>query len=85
MAIKAAPDPLTAQSLACISVWASNGAPIKVIYPSDGTVVMESVAIIKGGSNIESAEEDAMTRTVAAQIVETLASGERIYGIAGNC
>jgi iron(III) transport system substrate-binding protein len=38
-------------------VWASNGAPIKVIYPSDGTVVaMEGVAIIKGGPNPESAK-----------------------------
>src|SRR6266853_935644 len=38
-------------------VWASNGAPIKVIYPSDGTVVaMEGVAVIKGGPNTESAK-----------------------------
>jgi iron(III) transport system substrate-binding protein len=38
-------------------VWASNGAPIKVIYPGDGTVVaMEGVAIIKGGPNPESAK-----------------------------
>lgn len=38
-------------------VWASNGAPIKVIYPSDGTVVaMEGVAIVKGGPNPESAK-----------------------------
>jgi iron(III) transport system substrate-binding protein len=38
-------------------VWASNGAPIKVIYPSDGTVVaMEGVAIIKGGPNPDSAK-----------------------------
>jgi iron(III) transport system substrate-binding protein len=37
-------------------VWASNGAPIKVIYPADGTVVaMEGVAIVKGGPNLESA------------------------------
>jgi hypothetical protein len=32
-----------------------------------------------------SSEEDAMTRAVAEQMVETLASGERIYGIAGDC
>ena len=38
-------------------VWASNGAPIKIIYPSDGTVVaMEGVGIIKGGPNPESAK-----------------------------
>jgi iron(III) transport system substrate-binding protein len=38
-------------------IWASNGAPIKTIYPSDGTVVaMEGVAIIKGGPNPESAK-----------------------------
>ncbi|HTZ76714.1 MAG TPA: extracellular solute-binding protein [Stellaceae bacterium] len=31
-------------------LWAKNGAPIKVIYPTDGTAVqMEGVAIIKGG------------------------------------
>ena len=47
-------------------MWASNGVRIKVTYPSDGTVVaMEGVAIIKGGPNTESAEEDAMTCTVA--------------------
>src|SRR5258708_6816287 len=37
-------------------VWASNGAPVKVVYPSEGTVVaMEGCAIIKGGPNTESA------------------------------
>jgi iron(III) transport system substrate-binding protein len=37
-------------------IWASNGAPVRVIYPEDGTVVaMEGVAIIKGGPNPESA------------------------------
>jgi len=37
-------------------IWASNGAPVKVIYPADGTVVaMEGIAIIKGGPNPESA------------------------------
>jgi iron(III) transport system substrate-binding protein len=31
-------------------VWASHGAPVKAIYPLDGTVVqMEGVAVIKGG------------------------------------
>ncbi|HUN47906.1 MAG TPA: extracellular solute-binding protein [Stellaceae bacterium] len=39
-------------------VWANNGAPIKIIYPSDGTVVqMEGVAIIKGGPNLEPAKK----------------------------
>jgi iron(III) transport system substrate-binding protein len=38
-------------------IWASNGAPVKVIYPSEGTVVaMEGCAIIKGGPNLESAK-----------------------------
>jgi len=33
-------------------LWASNGAPVKVVYPGDGTVVlMEGVAVIKGGPN----------------------------------
>jgi iron(III) transport system substrate-binding protein len=39
-------------------VWASNGAPVKVVYPADGTVVMmEGVGIIKGGPNAESAKK----------------------------
>ena len=38
-------------------VWANNGAPVKVVYPSEGTVVaMEGCAIIKGGPNPESAK-----------------------------
>jgi iron(III) transport system substrate-binding protein len=38
--------------------WSSNGAPVKVIYPQDGTVAqMEGVAIIKGGPNIENAKQ----------------------------
>ncbi len=38
-------------------LWASDGAPVKVIYPSDGTVVaMEGVAIIKGGPDPETAK-----------------------------
>ena len=33
-------------------LWASNGAPVKVVYPADGTIAqMEGVAIIKGGPN----------------------------------
>jgi iron(III) transport system substrate-binding protein len=36
--------------------WSSNGAPVKVIYPTDGTVAqMEGVAVIKGGPNTENA------------------------------
>src|SRR5256714_10006295 len=38
--------------------WSSNGAPVKVIYPADGTIAqMEGVAIIKGGPNTEGAQE----------------------------
>ena len=38
-------------------MWASGGAPVKVIYPSDGTTAsMEGVAIIKGGPNPDSAK-----------------------------
>jgi iron(III) transport system substrate-binding protein len=37
-------------------MWAKGGAPVKVIYPSDGTfAAMEGVAIIKGGPNTENA------------------------------
>src|SRR5690349_4805173 len=36
--------------------WSSNGAPVKVIYPSDGTIAqMEGVAVIKGGPNADGA------------------------------
>jgi iron(III) transport system substrate-binding protein len=45
--------------------WSSNGAPVKVIYPADGTVAqMEGVAIIKGGPNTEAARQfvDYVTR-----------------------
>lgn len=38
-------------------VWAAGGAPVKTIYPADGTLAqMEGVAIIKGGPNAESAK-----------------------------
>ena len=38
-------------------MWAAGGAPVKVIYPADGTIAaMEGVAIIKGGPNPESAK-----------------------------
>lgn len=33
-------------------IWAKGGAPVKTIYPADGTIVqMEGVAVIKGGPN----------------------------------
>jgi iron(III) transport system substrate-binding protein len=39
-------------------LWANNGAPVKVIYPSDGTIVqMEGVAIIKNGPNTPGARQ----------------------------
>ncbi len=39
-------------------LWASNGAPVKVIYPSDGTIAqMEGVAIIKNGPNADGARK----------------------------
>ena len=38
-------------------LWSSNGAPVKVIYPADGTTAqMEGCAIVKGGPNPKSAE-----------------------------
>jgi iron(III) transport system substrate-binding protein len=39
-------------------LWANNGAPVKVIYPSDGTIAqMEGVAIIKNGPNTAGARQ----------------------------
>lgn len=39
-------------------LWSSNGAPVKVIYPADGTIAqMEGVAIIKGGPNTAGARK----------------------------
>ena len=39
-------------------LWASNGAPVKVVYPADGTIPqMEGVAIIKGGPNTAAARK----------------------------
>lgn len=39
-------------------LWAHNGAPVKVVYPSDGTVpMMEGCAIIKGGPDLEAAKK----------------------------
>ncbi|MGH8430859.1 MAG: extracellular solute-binding protein [Solimonas sp.] len=37
-------------------LWSQGGAPVKVIYPTDGTIAsMEGVAVIKGGPNTETA------------------------------
>jgi iron(III) transport system substrate-binding protein len=39
-------------------LWASNGAPVKNIYPADGTLALiEGVAIIKGDANPEAAKK----------------------------
>jgi iron(III) transport system substrate-binding protein len=39
------------------ALWASNGAPVVNVYPSDGTLVsMEGVAILKGDPNPEAAK-----------------------------
>ncbi|HLH93464.1 MAG TPA: extracellular solute-binding protein [Xanthobacteraceae bacterium] len=46
-------------------LWQKNGAPVKVVYPKDGTIPqMEGVAIIKGGPNTEAAKKfvDYITR-----------------------
>jgi iron(III) transport system substrate-binding protein len=38
-------------------MWAAGGAPVKVVYPADGTIAaMEGVAIVKGGPNPEQAK-----------------------------
>jgi iron(III) transport system substrate-binding protein len=38
-------------------LWAKGGAPVKVVYPADGTTAsMEGVAIIKGGPDTENAK-----------------------------
>ena len=39
-------------------LWANNGAPVKTIYPADGTIAqMEGVAIVKNGPNTEGARK----------------------------
>ncbi|MBV8393187.1 MAG: extracellular solute-binding protein [Alphaproteobacteria bacterium] len=39
-------------------LWAKGGAPVRAIYPADGTTAsMEGVAIIKGGPNTENARK----------------------------
>lgn len=45
--------------------WAAGGAPVKVVYPKDGTVAqMEGVGVIKGGPNPDAAKKfvDYITR-----------------------
>jgi len=45
--------------------WAAGGAPVKVVYPQDGTVAqMEGIGIIRGGPNAEPAKKfiDYVTR-----------------------
>ena len=38
-------------------MWAAGGAPVKVVYPADGTIAaMEGVGIIKGGPNLAEAK-----------------------------
>jgi len=39
-------------------LWANNGAPVKTIYPADGTIAqMEGVAIVKNGPNTAGARQ----------------------------
>lgn len=39
-------------------LWANNGAPVKVTYPEDGTIVLpEGAAILKDGPNPENAQK----------------------------
>jgi iron(III) transport system substrate-binding protein len=39
-------------------LWASNGAPVKVVYPAEGTIaMMEGVGVIKNGPNTEAAKQ----------------------------
>jgi len=53
-------------------MWAAGGAPVKVIYPADGTTFsMEGVAIIKNGPNTESAKafEDFVNRKDVLEMI----------------
>ena len=39
-------------------LWSNNGAPVKVLYPADGTIAqMEGVAVVKGGPNTAGARK----------------------------
>ena len=73
--------------------WSSNGAPVKVIYPADGTVAqMEGVAIIKGGPNTENAKQfvdyvsrkDVREAILRFRIPPAGAAGSRPFEIAGR-
>ncbi|HLI12896.1 MAG TPA: extracellular solute-binding protein [Alphaproteobacteria bacterium] len=53
-------------------LWAHDGAPVKTIYPTDGTLVlMEGVAIIKGGPHLEPAKKfvDWITRKDVREMI----------------
>ena len=61
--------------------WAAGGAPVKVIYPQDGTVAqMEGVAIIHGGPDAEAARKLSTTshaRMFAGNRPQILPGGRR--------
>ncbi|MCC7046465.1 MAG: extracellular solute-binding protein [Alphaproteobacteria bacterium] len=53
-------------------LWKTNGAPVKVIYPADGSVaVMEGTAIIKGAPNPDAAKQfvDFVTRKDIRELI----------------
>ena len=53
-------------------LWSCNGAPVKVIYPADGTIAqMEGVAVIKGGPNPDAAKKfvDYVTRKDVREMI----------------
>jgi iron(III) transport system substrate-binding protein len=53
-------------------LWATNGAPVSVVYPSDGTLaIMEGVAIVKGGPNTDNAKKfvDYVTRKDVREMI----------------
>ncbi len=52
-----------------------NGAPVKIVYPSEGTsAVPDAVAIVKGGSNVENAKK--FVDFVLSQEVQTLTGAQ---------
>ncbi|MCC7046464.1 MAG: extracellular solute-binding protein [Alphaproteobacteria bacterium] len=53
-------------------LWRHNGAPVKVVYPTDGTVTaMDGIAIIKNGPNLEGAKlfVDFITRKDVRELI----------------
>jgi len=53
-------------------LWASNGAPVATIYPSDGTLaLMEGVAVVRGAPNPEGAKRfvDYVTRKDVREMI----------------